>query len=72
MMFKLVFCNVAISVSVAFVAVLGGLPATEGALDLLEITLLFDHDKSSSILQLIKDKSRYLQNLLSSFCVYSI
>ena len=44
MMFQLVFCNVAISVSVAFVAVLGGLPATAGALDLLEITLLFDHD----------------------------
>ena len=72
MMFKLVFWNVAISVSVAFVAVLGGLPGTAGTFDLLETTLLFDHDKSSSISQLIKGKSRYLQKLLNNFCVYSI
>ena len=35
-----------------------GLTGTSGVLDVSELTQFFAHDKSSSITQLIKDKSR--------------
>ena len=42
-----------------------GLPCTAGVTNISDIIHSFDHEKSSSILQLIKSKSRNLQNLLN-------
>ena len=44
-----------------------GLADTSGVLDVSEITQSFNYDKSSSISQLIKSKSRNLQKLLKYF-----
>ena len=44
-----------------------GLAGASGVLDISEIMQSFDHDKSSSISQLIKGKSRNLQKLLRVF-----
>ena len=45
----------------------GGFPATAAILDISDTTQYFDHDKSSSISQLIKGESRDLQKLLKYF-----
>ena len=45
----------------------GGLVGTAGGLDISNIMQCLDHDKSSSISQLIKSKSRGLQKLLKYF-----
>ena len=45
----------------------GGLVGTAGGLDISNIMQYLDHDKSSSISQLIKSKSRGLQKLLKYF-----
>ena len=42
-------------------------PPTASVLDISEIKQSFYHDKSSSISELMKDKSRYLQKLLKFF-----
>ena len=52
----LLICSVALVVSVAYLAGLGGLGATAGVLDISEIKIFFDQDKSSSMSQLIKGK----------------
>ena len=52
----LLICSVALVVSVAYLAGLGGLGATAGVLDISEIKFFFDQDKSSSMSQLIKGK----------------
>ena len=44
-----------------------GLAGTSGVLDISQITQSFNHDKSSSISQLIESKSRNLQKLLKYF-----
>ena len=44
-----------------------GLVGTSGVLDISDITQFFYHDKSSSIFQLLKGKSRDLQKLLKYF-----
>ena len=60
--------NIVLIVSVAVPACIGGLAsglaATSGVLDLSDIKQSFSHDESSSISQLIKGKSRDLQQLL--------
>ena len=45
----------------------GGLRTALNVLDISETTHLFDHEKSSSISQLINGKSRDLQKLLKCF-----
>ena len=63
--------NVAPVVNVASLVGTGGLvsglAATSGVLDISKITQFFDHGKPSSISQLIKGKSRVLQELLKYF-----
>ena len=59
--------NFGLVVSTSALAGLGGLAASAIVLDISEITQFIDHNKSSSILQLIKCKSRDLQKLLRYF-----
>ena len=59
--------NVAIFVSIASLAGLGGLAGTAAILDVSDIIHSFDHEKSSSVSQLIEWKSRNLQKLLKYF-----
>ena len=60
--------NVALVVCIAGISWTGGLtsglPGTVCVIDTSDIIHYFDHDKWSSILQLIKGKSRDLQKLL--------
>ena len=59
--------NFGLVVSTSALAGLGGLAASAIVLDISEIIQFIDHNKSSSILQLIKWKSRDLQKLLRYF-----
>ena len=59
--------NIAPVVSVALLAGLCGLTATSAVPDISEIIQFLDHDNSSYILQLNKEKSRDLQKLLKYF-----
>ena len=52
---------------VVAVAATGGFPATAAVFDISDTTQYLEHDKSSSVSQLSKGKSRDLQKLLKYF-----